>query len=156
MRFLGWLFDLHRRHYGDIKRYSKGTIGSKIFALIIMLILFGGTIALELWGFDLIKENFFTGLIELIFLALTTFVVTLDMCTLYCYLGLTMFFSGSIHNIVIKANERKKRKEGIEEVEKEPRAHNFLDLLVAIIGFILGIGLAVLSIYFASLSLSSK
>lgn len=155
MKFLGWICDLKRRHYGDIKRYSKGTVASKLIALFSIILFAGITVALEFWGFSLFEENVLTGLLVLILLVLSFLAATVDTCTIYCYLGFAMFFTGSIQNILLKAEEKRKKKQGIEEIVKEPRAHNFLDLLVALLSLVIGIGLVIFCVYYALLRLSS-
>ena len=35
MSFLGWLFSIPSRHYRDMRRYERGGVGARIFAIIL-------------------------------------------------------------------------------------------------------------------------
>ena len=37
MEFLGWLFSIPSRHYRDMRRYERGGVGARIFALAVEL-----------------------------------------------------------------------------------------------------------------------
>lgn len=104
MKFLHWLFSLTSRHRGDINRYEKNKVATRVIVIILELVLLLSSWALELWCIDLFNTQFSLGLLELIFLLVPIVLVTIDTNTLYIYLGFKIFASKKINKAIEKSD----------------------------------------------------
>lgn len=156
MKFLSWIFNINRRHAWDIRRYEKGKLGTKIMAIVLLLLLVGATLGIEYWGITLLKNNEgLQGLLVIILLLIPITATTLEFCGLYSYLGFKMFLWGTLESIAKKIDKKKEQKkiesgEMTEEVsseaqevlfeqKKSEKAHKWIDLFVGILGIVLTI-----------------
>lgn len=153
MRFLRWLFNVHSRHAGDIRRYEKGKIGTRIFTLILTLILSAGTLALEYWSINLFEShNWALGLFVVLFLVIPAAAVSFEFLGLYSFLGFRMFFWGTVEHIAKKIDKQiqENRVPNGEQDEivistqnKSEKSHRWIDLFIGIWSIALAIGLLV-------------
>lgn len=168
---LAWLFNINSRHLGDAIRYEKGKVGTRIWVIIFLLILSGASLWVEHWALNLIKESMLKeslwGILALILLFFPLVATTIEFCGFYSSLGFRMFFVGTLESIIIKASKSRKKKlenNTIEisedgKIKTEEKAkdtvknHKWLDLLVAIIGLVLGLGTLIMAIAMPALLL---
>ena len=184
MKFLKWLFNLRAKHHWDMARYERGKMATKIFVIVLLLVLAGGTLGVEYWCMNLFNTNFLYGLLVLIFLFIPLTAVSFEYCGLYSYLGFKMFVWGTIESVVNKIDKKKRSEDNIlanETSESEvlkaetdenisektetnkidesqaqntseqtkpndqnnKKAHKWIDLLIGILGIVLGVGLLV-------------
>lgn len=153
MRFLRWIFNISSRHAGDIRRYEKGKIGTKIFTIILTLILSAGTLALEYWSINLFESgNWALGLFVVLFLVIPVAGASFEFLGLYSFLGFRMFFWGTVEH-AIKKIDKKIQENSISNGEqteivisaqnKSEKSHRWIDLFIGIWSIVLGIGLVV-------------
>lgn len=162
MKLLSWIFNLESRHFRDIRNYQKGKVGTRIFCIILVLILVGASLAVEYTALDMFKTNALNAIVLIILLFLPLVATSIEYCTLYCYLGFKMFFLGSLESIILKVEQKKKKKQQTPEAQEisqeqapeqaAPKPHKVLDLLVALVSLISGIALIVLLIAMISIN----
>lgn len=165
MKFLKWLFNVSNRHSGDIRRYEKGKIGTRIFVILLLLGLVAGTLGLEYWGVNLFKTNIFYGFLALLFLFIPFAGVTIEFCGVYSYIGFRMFILGTVSDIVKKIDKKIEQKR-INQLEVDEnivvdtntelndetktgeleKAHKWIDLFIGILGIVLGVGMIILAL----------
>lgn len=171
MKFLAWLFNVNSRHLGDAIRYEKGKVGTRIWVIILLLVFSGASLWVEHWALNLLKESLLEkslwGILALILLFFPLVATTIEYCGFYSSLGFRMFFIGSLESIIVKAEQKRKKKleNNVIEIDEngqviaEDKAkdtvknHKWLDLLVAIIGIVLGVGTLIMAIAMPSLLL---
>ena len=141
MKFLSWLFNASQRHRSGIRNYEKGGVGNRIFIIAMYLILFAGTIGLELWALNLFNDNFFTALLVILFLFIPVALSTVEFGLVYGVCGIKM----AIWGLVFRKNE-------IEEVESDGSKKNYkaFDAIIGVLGFIIAIGIIIAIIYIFS------
>ncbi|MGN1201275.1 MAG: hypothetical protein ACI4R8_03365 [Candidatus Caccovivens sp.] len=157
MNFLRWIFKINVRHSGDIRRYEKGKIGTRIFVILLLLAIAGGTLGVEYWCINLFNNNdtFLSGILVLIFLLIPLAYTTMEFCGLYSYLGFKMFFWGTVSSIANKIDAKRIEKTvvadetGVMVIEEEKeskaqKAHKWIDLFVGILGIVLTVGVLVM------------
>lgn len=130
MRFLLWLFDASRRHYGGIRRYEKGGTGVRILTLILSLLFLGVTLGLEYWLLSSLHNNsafgggvgkvvvlFFIGLLFVAFA-----VATLEFCAVYAFTAFRMAAWGMALTVAKRRQilARKKGESTEPEVQADP------------------------------------
>ena len=111
MKFLGWLFSVSSRHYRDMRRYERGGVGARIFAIILSMLFVGAALGLEYWFFSsLMTEGSLGGgtakFVALIFIGIffvATFITALEYCGVYAFTAFAMAIMG----VVYKAEKRK-------------------------------------------------
>ena len=119
MRFLLWLFDASRRHYGGIRRYEKGGTGVRILTPILSLLFLGVTLGLEYWLFSSLHDSGAFGggvgkIVVMFFIGLLFFafaVATLEFCAVYAFTAFRMAAWG----VALSASKRRQvlsRKKG--------------------------------------------
>lgn len=149
MKFLSWLFNFTGRHRGDILRYEKGKIASRIFYILFMLVLAGATVGVEYWCINLFHENFLYGLLVLIFLFIPLASVSFEYLGLYSYIGFRMFFWGTILSFAKKIDKKRQLENeeiidiDVDKEKKSEKAHKWIDLFIGILGIVLSIGLLI-------------
>ena len=165
MKFFKWLFNVGNRHYGDIRRYEKGKIGTRIFVILLLLGLVAGTLGLEYWGVNLFKTNIFYGFLVLLFLFIPFAGATIEFCGVYSYIGFRMFVRGTVIDIAKKLDKKIEQKQfnqiEVDEnivvdtntelndetkVDKLEKAHKWIDLFIGILGIVLGVGVVILAL----------
>ena len=160
MKFFAWLFNINSRHLGDAIRYERGKVGTRIWVIILLLLFSCATFGVEYWALNLLNESMGTGLIVLILLFFPLLATTIEYCGFYSSLGFRMFFVGSLESIIVKAEKSRKKKieDNVIEIDENGKVvaeekekdtiknHKWLDLLVAIISIVLGIGTLILTI----------
>ena len=57
MNFFAWLFNFSSRHSGDFLRYQRGKVGTRIFVMLLALVVAGATLGLEYWCINLFNQN---------------------------------------------------------------------------------------------------
>lgn len=154
MKFLSWIFNFRSRHLNEIIRYEKSKTGSKVFTIILMLILAGGSFAVEYWTLSLFNTEFLKGLLVFILLLLPLLLVTFETCALYTYLGFKTFTLGTLENIIVKIESKKRKKNNdnptvLSTEDSQTKSHRTIDLFVGIFGLIIGIGTLILIAVFA-------
>ena len=166
MKFLAWLFNINSRHLGDAIRYEKGKVGTRIWVIILLLLFSGVSLWIEYWALNLLKESLW-GILALILLFLPLIATTIEFCGFYSSLGFRMFFVGTLESIIIKASKSRKKKleNDVIEIDENGQViseektkdtvknHKWLDLLVAIIGIVLGVGTLIMAIAMPTLLL---
>lgn len=169
MKFLKWVFNIESRHYGDIKRYEKGKIGTRIFVILLLFGFVGASLALEYWGLNLFKTNIFYGFLALLFLFIPVALLTIEFCVVYSYIGFRMFIEGTLADIVEKLDKKNKKKQSNKiEIDKNTvvdtdktlnartkseKTRKWMDLFVGILGIVLAICLiALIVVVFAYLT----
>lgn len=184
MKFLKWLFNLRAKHHWDMARYERGKMSTKIFVIVLLLVLAGATLGVEYWCMNLFNTNFLHGLLVLIFLFIPLTAVSFEYCGLYSYLGFKMFVWGTIESVAHKIDKKKRSEDNIlanetskndvlkaetdenisektetneiDELQTQnnneqtksngqnnKKAHKWIDLLIGILGIVLGVGLLV-------------
>ena len=149
MKFLSWILNFRSRHLNEIIRYDKSKTWSKVFTIILMLVLAGGSFAVEYWTFSLFNTEILKGLIVFLLLLLPLLLVTFETCALYTYLGFKTFALGTLETIIVKIESKKKKKTNqnpIDMSSQDPqtKSHKAIDLFVGIFGLIIGIGSLIL------------
>ena len=129
--------------------------------MIILLLLFScATFGVEYWALNLLNESIGTGILVLILLFFPLLATTIEYCGFYSSLGFRMFFVGTLESIIVKAEKSRKKKleNDVIEIDENGKVvaeekakdtiknHKWLDLLVAIIGIVLGVGTLIITI----------
>lgn len=109
MKFLQWLFNFSSRHSGDVRRYEKGKVSTKIIMMIVLLILASATLAIEYWCINLFNTKFWVGILVLIFILIPVGCATLENLIFYGYLGIKMFIFGAVGDILTKREKSKSK-----------------------------------------------
>lgn len=121
MGFLRWVFGVSRRHYRDARRYEKGGVGIRIYALIFVLCLVGATAALETWWLGLFETNIAAGLVVTL-LYLAVLATAVEYCGVYSAFGFLYAIRGTLGKIASCADRliaaRRKAKGGIPADEE--------------------------------------
>ena len=113
MKFLSWLFSISKRHYNDAVRYEKGKAVSKIFIIILMLLLVGLTLGVEYWALTTMQaggSEFFLGVMEFV-LAIIIGIVTVESCIVYSYFGFKYAIVGTLADFLNKNEQKRKNKQ---------------------------------------------
>lgn len=154
MNFLGWLFSIPSRHYRDMRRYERGGVGARIFAIILSMLFIGAALGLEYWFLSSLMTGGSLGggiakVVALIFIGIffvATFIAALEYCGVYAFTAFAMAIMG----VVYKAEKRKamleKNQKKIENLEAELATtpslkYKKLDIFVGIFQILLAIGL---------------
>ena len=125
MRFVSWLFSFSDRHYMDAVRYEKAGKGGRVFAIIIQLILFGITYALEFYMVQLlnVSDTFLVGCL-LFILVLGSLFTSAEISIMYSIFGFSYAAAGTLDKWIKKgeAKRRQKRQEAIEKANENTTA----------------------------------
>ncbi len=134
MKLLGWILNITNRHRADIRRYQKGGVGSRIFIIVLSLVLAGASIGCEIWFLnvfynpvsDALKQ--FLMLFGIAILALAVFFAALDYFICFSYVGFKMMARG----VVLSGASLIDKKYGREISEEDARENRrkWLDLFV--------------------------
>ncbi|MGM9969020.1 MAG: hypothetical protein ACI35S_01320 [Anaeroplasma sp.] len=138
MNFLSWLFNVKKRHMGGMRRYEKGGILARIFIIVLMLLLIGGTVAIELWCLQLLESNFLLAIFAILFLFIPITGTAIEFCAVYSFYGFRMAIWGAINSIAEKIDD--------EPIKKEKK-YKKLDIFIGFLGLVLAFGLIFLIIY---------
>ena len=120
MKFLGWLFSVPSRHYRDMRRYEKGGVGARIFAIILSMLFVGAALGLEYWFLSSLMTGGSLGggiakVVALIFIGIffvATFIAALEYCGVYAFTAFAMAIMGAVY-------KAEKRKALLEKKSKE-------------------------------------
>lgn len=93
MGFFLWLFDVSNRHQGEMRRYEKGGLGTRITSLIILIALVTITLLIEYWCINLFKSSFVLGFVVLLLL-IAAVPTTIEFCGVYSFIGFRMATRG--------------------------------------------------------------
>lgn len=121
MGFLRWIFGVSHRHYRDARRYEKGGVGIRIYALIFVLCLVWATAALETWWLGLFETNIAAGLVVTL-LYLAVLAAAVEYCGVYSAFGFLYAVRGTLGKIASCADRliatRQKAKGGAPSDEE--------------------------------------
>lgn len=154
MGFLGWLFSVPSRHYRDMRRYEKGGVGARVFAIIISLVFVGAALGLEYWFLSSLMTGGSLGggiakVVALIFIGIffvATCIAAFEYCGVYAFTAFAMAIMGVVYSAEKKKAILEKNKKKIENLEAEIQTtpslkYKKLDIFVGIFQIILAIGL---------------
>lgn len=156
MKFLKWLFNFGSRHAGEIRRYEKGKLSTKICAIVLMAVLVGVTLTAEYFSIKLYADNAIVGIL-LAVVAVVLLLSTLETGGLYSYLGLKMFTVGTVVRAVKDGEDKQENQgeggkkassdgqdnENTPELGSKSRSHHGIDLVVGILGLVFATGVVV-------------
>lgn len=123
MGFLRWIFGVSHRHYRDARRYEKGGVGIRIFALIFVLCLVGATALLETWWLGLFETNITAGLVVTL-LYLAVLATAVEYCGVYSAFGFLYAIRGTLGKIASCADRliaARRKAKGVALADEEYR-----------------------------------
>ena len=168
MKFLSWLFQMSVRHNGDARRYEKGGVFSRIFAMIVMVVLVGATVGVEVWSFSVYStttEGMLGGFLAS-FLALGLGISSIEYNVLYAYFGLKFAIVGTLESFIEKGQKKKNKvnkktetavttaevanPQNVDENPSETKKRKcpkWLDYFVGVFGIICAVGTVVAMVF---------
>lgn len=168
MKFLSWLFQMSVRHNGDARRYEKGGVFSRIFAMLVMGLLVGVTIGVEVWSISVYStttEGMMGGFLAS-FLALALGICAIEYNVIYAYFGLKFAIVGTLESFIEKGQRKKNKNskkteiivttaeavntQNTEENSSETRKRKcpkWLDYFVGVFGIVCAVGTAIAMVF---------
>ena len=138
MNFFAWLFNFSSRHSGDFLRYQRGKVGTRIFVMLLALVVAGATLGLEYWCIHLFNQNslnaILVAILVLLFLVIPFAGATIDYCLAYAIFGFRMFVRGCIDKKAEKIDAQNQTADLEPQQQDKPKQKNYrwFDLVVGI------------------------
>ena len=134
MNFFAWLFNFSSRHSGDFLRYQRGKVGTRIFVMLLALVVAGATLGLEYWCINLFNQTLLFAIFVLLFLVIPFAGATIDYCLAYAFFGFRMFVRGCIDKKVEKIDAQNQTADLEPQQQNKPKQKNYrwFDLVVGI------------------------
>ncbi len=122
-KVFGWIFGVRRRYAWEIRRYEKGGLGRRVFAIILSLFFLGATAGLEYW-FNLhfmgvlVSEANLVVTILIGVIAVAVMLATIERCIVFTWVGFANFSFNGVSDKLLD----KQRKKDMQKAEEIPEA----------------------------------